>query len=405
MVKTLWNPGGRLAIPGVSRTFGDRPVTGMHSSSTNRYPVQAVSSKWRGGMQSSLGDIRSCRVVVAILNWNGRQYLEPCLRSVFAQEFQDFSVILVDNGSTDGSADLVRARFPQVHLIENTENLGFAAANNQAILASNSDFVATLNNDTQVDPGWLGALVEVMEADRRVGMCASKMLFADQRDVIDSAGILVDRAGIAWNLEGGSRDRSGEASAPVPVFGPCAGAALYRRAMLQDVGLFDEDFFAYLEDVDLAWRAQWASWRCVYVPAAVVYHVHSATGREGSYFKSHLLGRNKVWALCKNYPFPQLLWYAPLVITYDLMAIGYAIAAGRGRGAVQGRIEALCKVHHMLAKRKQVVHRVSARTMMSMLHPLESPLAVLRRFTRAHVGRQRGPARSESRCGESTGQT
>jgi GT2 family glycosyltransferase len=334
-------------------------------------------------MHSSPGKRSSCRVVLVILNWNGRQYLEPCLRSVFAQEFRDFSVILVDNGSTDGSADLVRTRFPQVHLIENSENRGFAAANNQAVLASTSEFVATLNNDTKVDPGWLGALVQAMEADPRVGMCASKMLFADRREVIESAGILVDRTGIAWGLAGGKDDRSSEVAAPTPVFGPCAGAALYRRAMLKDVGLFDEDFFAYLEDIDLAWRAQWAGWTCAYVPGAVVYHVHSATAKEGSRFKSRLLGRNKAWLLCKNYPSPPLLWYAPLILAYDLMAVIYAIATGRGLGAVQGRIEALGKIPRMFAKRKQVLRRIPARTMMSKLHPVESPIAVLGRY--AHI--------------------
>lgn len=321
-------------------------------------------------------------VVLVILNWNGRRYLEPCLRSVFAQEFRDFTVILVDNGSTDGSAELVRARFPQVHLIENSENRGFAAANNQAILSSSSEFVATLNNDTEVEPEWLGALVQAMEADPRIGMGASKMLLADRRNVIEATGIAVDKAGIAWNVAGGNADRPGEAT-PTLVFGPCAGAALYRRAMLDDIGLFDEDFFAYLEDVDLAWRAQWAGWRCVYAPGAIVYHVHSATAREGSYFKNRLLGRNKIWTLCKNYPFPPLLWYAPLVLAYDLMAVMYAIAAGRGRGAVQGRISALAEIPRMLTKRRQIVRRISSRTMMARLQPVENPLAVLRRY--AHI--------------------
>jgi len=318
------------------------------------------------------------KTLLVILNWNGRRYLEPCLGSVFAQEFRDFAVILVDNGSTDGSADLVRARFPQVHLIENSENRGFAAANNQAIRASASEFVVTLNNDTEVDPEWLGALVRAAETDPRIGMCASKMLFADRRGVIDSAGIVVDKAGIIWDRGGGNADHPG-IMAQTPVFGSCAGAALYRRAMLDDIGLFDEAFFAYMEDVDLAWRAQWAGWECVYVPQAVVYHVHSATGREGSHFKNRLLGRNKIWLLCKNYPW--LPWYVLLVLAYDLMSVGYAIAAGRGPGAVQGRIEALSKVPRLLAKRRQAVRRISPRAMMAKLHPLENPLAVLRRYT------------------------
>ncbi len=325
-----------------------------------------------------------CRVVIIIPNWNGRRYLEPCLHSIFAQEFQDFAVIFVDNGSTDGSVDLVRTSFPRVHLIENSENRGFAAANNQAIRASASQFVATLNNDTVVEPGWLGALVRTAEADSSIGMCASKMLFAERGDVIDSAGIAVDRAGIVWNRDSGNVEQiiRPTGTPPISVFGPCAGAALYRRAMLDDVGLFDEDFFAYMEDVDLAWRAQWAGWKCVYVPQAVVHHVHSATGKEGSHFKNRLLGRNKVWLLCKDYP--PSLWHLLLVWAYDLMAVGYAIASGRGLGAIQGRIEALGKMPRMLAKRRRIVRRISTCAMVAKLHPIEHPLAVRRRYV--HLG-------------------
>jgi GT2 family glycosyltransferase len=364
MVKTLWRRAKNdLRYPGAGR----RAV--LDTADRNVCPTER---KW------------SCRVVLVIPNWNGRRYLEPCLRSVFAQEFRDFAVVVVDNGSADGSADLVRTRFPQVHLIENSENRGFAAANNQAIRASASEYVVTLNNDTEVDPEWLGALVRAANADPCIGMCASKMLLADRREAIDSAGIVVNRAGMIWNRESGNVDHPG-AAGPIPVFGPCAGAALYRRAMLDDVGLFDEDFFAYMEDVDLAWRAQWAGWRCVYVPQAIVYHVHSATGKEGSHFKNRMLGRNKMWLLCKNYPL--LSWYAPLVLAYDLMSVGYAMAAGRGFGALQGRIESLGKIPRMLAKRRQIERRVSPGAMMAMLHPVENPLAVLGRYTRPGVGR------------------
>lgn len=328
-------------------------------------------------MQTSLEGWLSCRVVLVIPNWNGRRLLEPCLRSVFAQEFQDFGVILVDNGSTDGSVDLVRMCFPQVLIIENDTNRGFATANNQAIRASTSEFVATLNNDTEVNPRWLGALVEAMDADPQIGMCASKMLLANQRDVIEASGIVVDKAGMIWNRESGTMNQSSVA-ASIPVFGACAGAALYRRTMLDEIGLFDEDFFAYMEDVDLSWRAQWADWKCVYVPGASVRHVHSATGKEGSHFKNRLLGRNKIWLLCKNYPL--LSWHVLLVLAYDLMSVGYAIIAGRGFGAVQGRIEASCGILRMIAKRRRMLKRMSSRAMLALLHPVESPFTVLRRY-------------------------
>lgn len=324
----------------------------------------------------------SCRVALIVPNWNGRRYLEMCLPSVFSQRFRDFSVILVDNGSTDDSVEWVREYYPQVHIIQNSENRGFAIANNQAIRGSSSEFVATLNNDTQVEAGWLGGLVKTMEADSRIGMCASKMLLAGKENKIEAAGIAVDRAGMIWNRRDESEtvfDYCSITGSPELVFGACAGAALYRRSMLNDVGLFDEDFFLYMEDVDLAWRAQWAAWRCAYVPDAVVHHVHSGTSKERSHFKNRMLGRNKIWVLCKNYPFKS--YYTPLVIAYDLMSVMYAIVAGRDIGALWGRLEALSKIPRMLAKRRQIVRRIHSREMLALLHPVESALDVLRRYT------------------------
>lgn len=328
------------------------------------------------------------RIQVIIPNWNGRHLLPHCLSALAVQTIKDFDVTVVDNGSTDGSVTWLQEHFPHVHLIANSENRGFAAAIDQGIRAGDSEYIATLNNDAKPEPRWLQALVEAADQNVRVGMCASKMLFADRPWLINSTGICVDRAGIAWDRHGGRPDGPQQEDSPTEVFGPCAGAALYRRAMLDEIGLFDEDFFAYLEDVDLAWRAQWAGWECLYVPGAVVFHAHSATGKEGSSFKNHLLGRNKVWLVCKNYPLPQLLWYAPLILAYDLMSVVYSVTAGRGQGAVQGRLEALGKIPRMLAKRRQMVRRISARAMMAKLHKVESPLAVLRRY--AHIRAAKG---------------
>jgi len=326
-------------------------------------------------------------VSVVIVSWNGRRLLARCLPKVLTQTYTPLEVIVVDNGSQDGSADWVEEQFPSVKLVRSARNLGFAAGTNLGIEVSSGTFIATLNNDAFASRTWLEELVRAMGQDEQIGMCSSQMLFADRPYIINSAGIVVDRVGIAWDRLGGqTADGHTEVR---PVFGACAGAALYRRAMLDDVGLFDEDFFTYLEDVDLAWRAQWAGWKCVYVPQAIVYHAHSSTAKEGSHFKNRLLGRNKLWTLCKNYPFPHLLWYAPLIVAYDLMSVTYGIATGRGHGVVQGRIEALSKVPHTLAKRQQIVRRVSSRTMMAKLHPLENPLAILRRYVHIRIAKGR----------------
>lgn len=318
-------------------------------------------------------------VAIVIPNWNGRHYLEACLPTLFAQDFKDFEVYVVDNASTDASVEFVRTHFPQVRLIENGANVGLCKANNQGILATRAEFVMMLNNDTEVEPACVGRLVRAMQSHPDIGMCATKMLLTDQQDMIESAGIVIDKAGIAWGLESGDINRGGETGV-VPVFGACGGAALYRRSMLLDIGLFDEDFFVYLEDADVAWRGQWAGWRCVYVPGAVVYHAHSATIKEGSPFKTRLLGRNKVWMVCKNYPFPHLLWYSPLILLYELMALGYALLSGRGRDFLKGRIEAFRQMPSMLTKRRRFPRRVAARLLIDRLHPPANPFSLFRRY-------------------------
>jgi GT2 family glycosyltransferase len=314
------------------------------------------------------------------------RWLPDCLCSLAAQTYRDFEVLLVDNGSTDQSVGWVSEHYPAVRLIRSSRNLGFAAANNAAIRASCSDWVATLNNDTRVLPDWLGALVEAAEqsagvaaqtGQRGIGMVASCMLLWDQPLLLDSAGIRVDKAGIGWNRYWD--EPAGRAQIQDEVLGPCAGAALYRRAMLDEVGLFDEDFFAYYEDVDLAWRAQWAGWRCIYAPAAQVYHAHSATGGQASAFKAYHLARNRIWTWLKNYPLPQLLPMTPIILAYDLLSLAAAIMNGQGRAALVGRAAALRGLPAMVSKRQRMARRLPASGMMKMLEPAENPFAILRR--------------------------
>jgi len=343
-------------------------------------------------------------VAVIIVNWNGKQYLNRCLSAVLAQTYPRVEIILVDNGSTDGSVDFVREHFPTVKIIPSLTNVGFAAGNNLGIRATDTAYVATLNNDTEVDPNWLSELVRAMESDPRIGMCASKMLFFDDRTLIDSAGVSMDAAGVAWDRQGGERDHD-QQSAPVEVFGACAGAALYRRSMLDQIALpppsqdgqpqfFDEDFFIYLEDVDLAWRAQLAGWRCLYVPTARVLHVHSATMQEGSPFKNYLLGRNRLWTLIKNYPTSQLLRALPAILFYDLSASFYALLVRGDTSPGQGRLAGLRGMPAMLAKRAYVQqHWSHNRSWTVRLTPLENPWKILQRY--GYLRRLRRPPSNE----------
>jgi GT2 family glycosyltransferase len=256
-------------------------------------------------------------VSIVIINWNGKKHLARCLPSLIAQTYRDFELIIVDNGSDDGSVAFVRQQYPTACLIENSQNQGFAGPNNQGIALARGRYIVTLNNDTELPPGWLHALVAAADAHPDMGAFASLIVFDDRPTMIDSAGLSVSLAGI------GCQNRMGEDARrvrePEEVFGVCAAAALYRRELLDDVGLFDEDYFAYYEDVDLAWRARLRAWRAMLVPQALVYHIHSGTSGRSSPFKESLVARNLVWTRLKNYPFPAWLLFLPLILAYDII--------------------------------------------------------------------------------------
>lgn len=283
--------------------------------------------------------IMSGPIAVVIVNWNGLQYLRACMPAVLAQDYPDFQVVAVDNGSSDGSAAWVESTFPQVLLIRNDTNEGFARATNQGIRATEEAYIALLNNDARPEPDWLAALVQAMESDERVGMVASQVRLAHRPDLLDSAGIEVDLLGMAWNRHFG-RPVAQEPTEAVEVFGACGAAALYRRKMLAEVGLFDERYFAYYEDVELAWRAQRAGWRCLYTPAAQVLHLHSATGQQDSAFKAYHLNRNRVWTLIRHYPAHRFLVLWPLVLLLDTASWMGPLLRGRP-DALRGHVDAL----------------------------------------------------------------
>jgi GT2 family glycosyltransferase len=275
-------------------------------------------------------------VSVIVVNWNGRHHLARCLPSLQAQTYRDFEMVVVDNGSTDDSVTWLAREYPKARILRNPSNLGFAAANNQAFRATESPYLVTLNNDTEAATDWLAELVAAVESDAIVGMVASQMLLAHAPSTIDSAGIQVDWTGTAWQRRHG--EPADKASGFEEVFGPCAGAALYRRSMLSEIGLFDETFFAYYEDVDLAWRAQNAGWRCIYAPQARVFHIHSATGGQDPTRKRYLIGRNKTWTLLKNYPALRFAVTWPFVLGFELAAVLYALLAEGDSSAWRGRL-------------------------------------------------------------------
>ena len=268
-------------------------------------------------------------VSAVVVNWNRAELMTACLRSLAAQRFRDFEVIVVDNGSTDGSLDFLRSQeFSHIRRIENTENRGFCAANNQGMVIARGEYVALLNNDAEAEPAWLGELVDAIRNRKDVGMVASKILVHEDPTTIDKAGHLIFPDGQNRGRGTGERDR-GQYDQLEEVAWPDGSAALYRKAMLEQIGGFDEDFFAYADDAELGLRARIAGWRCLYVPTAVANHHHSSTLGRYSEQRLFLIERNRVWLAAKLFPW-RLLWLNPFYFMARMAASLLAALWGRG---------------------------------------------------------------------------
>jgi len=325
-------------------------------------------------------------VTVVVVNWNRKALLRACLDSLSRQNHPSFEVVVVDNGSDDGSPELIRELAPSypvpLRLIVNSTNLGFCAANNQGIAASQSELVALLNNDAEADPGWLAALESVIRSSDDVGMVASKILVWEDPRRIDKVGHLIypdgqNRGRGTGQLDQGQFDRVDE------TLWPDGCAAMYRRAMLDEVGGFDEDFFAYADDAELGLRGRIAGWTCLYAPGAVVRHHRGATLGLGSARRLTLIERNRVLLVVKLFPW-NLLWVNGAYFLARIVA--GLVAAIRNRGELrrysgtQGKLQAAMAllrgtasavpmIPRMLRKRRafRSKHRLTSRQIRSLL--------------------------------------
>ena len=304
-------------------------------------------------------------ISVVIVNWNRSALLRACLESLRRQSGVPFETIVVDNGSTDGSAE-VGAEY-RAQIIRNQTNLGFCAANNQGIAAARGEYVALLNNDAEAEPGWLAALHRACSSAPDVGMAASKILVWEDPARIDKAGHLIfpdgqNRGRGAGALDRGQFDRDPEA------LWPDGCAAMYRKSMLDRIGGFDEDFFAYGDDAELGLRARIAGWRCVYAPDAVVRHHRGSTMGKGSAERLALIERNRVLLALKLFPW-SLLWLNPVYFAVRLAAGAWIAGRGAGdtahfpgvagkwtmaRAILSGDLAALRLAGRMLRKRAEI---------------------------------------------------
>jgi len=256
-----------------------------------------------------------------VVNWNGLRFIEACLAALQAQDYRPIETIVVDNGSTDGSLELLERR-RDIRLIRNGRNLGFAAANNAALEQATGEFVLLLNADATLEPGYVSTLTAALRRDPRLGSATGKLL----RPAAPGAARLIDSTGHVMFRNDWAADR-GQDQPDGPgyekggeVFGVCAAAGLYRRAMLDDVmvdgQILDASFFAYLEDVDLGWRAQLRGWRSVYEPSALATHYRSGTGGRFSVEIQRHIFKNRLLMIVKNDGGPGLVWRFPGIVAF-----------------------------------------------------------------------------------------
>lgn len=295
------------------------------------------------------------KVTVVIVNWNGERYLERCLSALLAQTVMPNEIILVDNASSDGSLGIV-ARFPSVHVLPQCTNLGFARANNIAIemSAEESEWIALLNPDAFPEPGWLEALLSTARENSDFDVFGSKLVNADDPSVLDGVGDAYHISGLVWRERCEVSQQDGNCLAR-EIFSPCAAAVLYRRRVILDAGGFDEDYFCYVEDVDLGFRLRLAGHKAMFVRDAVVHHVGSGTtGGQHSDFSVYHGHRNLVWTFVKDMPDGVFWPFLPLHLVMNLVAVAVFALRGQGRVIWRAKWDAIKGLPKMWRKRQAI---------------------------------------------------
>ena len=299
-------------------------------------------------------------LTVIIPNYNGRKYLGDCLRSLEKQTFIAFDTIIVDNGSTDGSQDYIKTKWPSVELIELNENTGFANAVNVGIKAADSEYVFLLNNDTMCDEYALERLIKVMDGKKKLFSAQAKMLQMKEPHNIDDCGDLY--CALGWAFTPGKDADNKHFSRRESITSACAGAAIYRKEYFDKVGYFDEEHFCYLEDVDIGYRARLKGFANVMEPTAIVYHVGSASsGSRYNAFKVELTAANNLFLIYKNMPaFQIFINFLPICIGIAIKHAFY-VRHGLGKAHIKGLFGGFKKIakfagHRVIFGRKELVN-------------------------------------------------
>ncbi len=297
------------------------------------------------------------KVAVVIVNWNGGRFLERCLSMLETQTFAPQEIILVDNASTDSSIEIAR-RFPDVCLLAQQDNLGFAKANNLAVSRTSADveWIALLNPDAFPGPRWLEALISAVQAHPDFDIFGSRLLSATAPATLDGTGDVYHVSGLVWREDHGRTDDISVHESR-EIFSPCAAAALYSKRAFVDAGGFDEEYFCYVEDVDLGFRLRLFGHRCLYVPKAEVFHMGSATTGRHSDFAVYYGHRNLVWTYVKNMP-GLLFWlFLPAHALLNVVSVIWFLVMGKGRLILKTKADAFRGLPRMWKKRRGI-HRL-----------------------------------------------
>ena len=293
---------------------------------------------------------------VIIPNFNGMKFIENCMMAMAKETSTDYQVIVVDNGSIDGSRQWIEENCPQVELIAMGENTGFCSAVNAGIKVAKTPYVILLNNDTEVEYGFVKALEDALEKEKKAFSVSAKMVDMNQADVLDGAGDLYCALGWAFAL-GKGKTVQDNYTKRAEIFSACGGAVIYKKAVLEEIGIFDDNHFAYLEDCDLGYRAQIFGYRNYYTPNAVVKHAGSGvSGSKHNEFKVNLSSKNSVYLIYKNMPLLQILINLPFLMAGFLVKYLFFFKKGLGKTYRKGIWKGLCLCMSEEGKRRKVMY-------------------------------------------------
>jgi len=296
-------------------------------------------------------------VAVLVINYNGKHHLAECFDSLRKQDYGSFEVYLVDNGSVDGSVNFTQEKFPWVKIIAFNKNYGFAKAYNQAVKQTNVELVAFLNNDTKADKRWLSEVVSCITYADKVVAAGSKMLFYDNPLILNHAGTKITQIGGGYSM-GAFEEDNPQKNGLEFVGAVCAGAMLVKRNPFLEVGGFDDDFFAYFEDVDLCWRFWLSGYKVVYCPKSIIYHKHGASFGKKSFFKSFLGVRNRVTTILKNYELNNAFKGFVISLLYDTFRVFFTLSKRKdpvlAKAIFKGYVAVLLDLKRIFVKRRHI---------------------------------------------------